>query len=31
MIPDQDQPDEETEKLLCVKADSLLDVIGLLD
>jgi len=31
MIPDLDQPDGETEKLLFAKADSLLDVIGLLD
>jgi HAD superfamily hydrolase (TIGR01509 family) len=30
MIPDQDQPDAETEMLLHAKADSLLDVIGLL-
>ena len=31
MVPDLDQPDRETEKLLSAKADSLLDVIGLLD
>ena len=31
MVPDLDQPDRETEKLLCAKADSLLDVTGLLD
>lgn len=31
MVPDLDQPDRETEKLLFAKADSLLDVIGLLD
>lgn len=30
MIPDLDQPDAETEKLLFAKADSLVDVIGLL-
>ena len=30
MVPDLDQPDEETEKLLYAKADSLLDVIELL-
>ena len=30
MIPDMDQPDEETEKLLFAKADSLLDVIDLI-
>ena len=30
MVPDMDQPDPETEKLLCAKADSLLDVIELL-
>lgn len=30
MIPDQDQPDEETRKLLHAKADSLTDVIALL-
>ena len=30
MIPDQDQPEEETAKLLYAKADSLTDVIGLL-
>ena len=31
MVPDLDQPDGETEKLLSAKADSLLDVIGLLE
>lgn len=30
MVPDLDQPDEETEKLLFVKADSLIDVIDLI-
>ncbi len=30
MVPDLDQPDEDTRKLLHAKADSLLDVIGLL-
>ena len=30
MIPDQDQPEEETAKLLYAKADRLTDVIGLL-
>ena len=30
MVPDLDQPDEETKKLLHAKADSLMDVIGLL-
>jgi HAD superfamily hydrolase (TIGR01509 family) len=30
MIPDQDQPDADTKKLLHAKADSLLDVMGLL-
>lgn len=30
MIPDQDQPNEETEKLLYAKADNLADVIALL-
>ena len=30
MVPDLDQPDEATEKQLCAKADSLLDVIELL-
>lgn len=30
MVPDQDQPDEETEKLLFAKCDSLRDVIGLI-
>ena len=30
MIPDMDQPDEQTEKLLHAKADSLLDVISLI-
>lgn len=31
MIPDQDQPDADTEKLLYAKADNLLDVIDLLE
>lgn len=31
MIPDQDQPDEETRKLLFAKCDSLRDVIDLID
>lgn len=31
MVPDLDQPDSDTEKLLCAKADTLSDVIGLLD
>ena len=31
MVPDQDQPDEETKKLLFAKADSLLHVIELLE
>ena len=31
MVPDLDQPDGETEKLLHAKADSLADVIGLLE
>ena len=31
MIPDLDQPEDETEKLLYAKADSLSDVIALLD
>lgn len=31
MIPDQDQPTEETKKLLFAKADGLMDVIGLLE
>lgn len=30
MIPDQDQPDKQTEEMLFAKADSLIDVIGLL-
>lgn len=30
MIPDQDQPDEETKKLLYAKADSLKDIIDLM-
>lgn len=30
MVPDLDQPDEETERLLYAKADSLIDVIGLI-
>ena len=30
MVPDLDQPDAQTEKLLHAKADSLLDVIGLI-
>ena len=30
MVPDRDQPDQDTQKLLHAKADSLLDVIGLL-
>lgn len=30
MVPDMDQPDSQTKKLLCAKADSLLDVIGLI-
>ena len=30
MVPDLDQPDEETEKLLYAKADCLTDVIGLI-
>lgn len=31
MVPDMDQPDEKTKKLLHAKADSLMDVIGLLE
>lgn len=31
MVPDLDQPDEETEKLLFAKADSLTDVIALIE
>ena len=31
MVPDLDQPDRKTQKLLHAKADSLIDVIGLLD
>ena len=31
MVPDLDQPDSQTKKLLCAKADTLSDVIGLLD
>ena len=31
LVPDLDQPDTETEKLLSAKADSLADVIGLLE
>ena len=31
MVPDLDQPDEETEKLLFAKADSLLDLINLIE
>lgn len=30
MVPDMDQPDSQTVKLLCAKADSLSDVIGLI-
>ena len=30
MVPDMDQPDSQTKKLLCAKADSLSDVIGLI-
>ena len=30
MVPDMDQPDSQTQKLLCAKADSLSDVIGLI-
>lgn len=30
MVPDLDQPDDSTEKKLCAKAETLLDVIGLL-
>ena len=30
MVPDLDQPDSDTEKLLCARADTLSDIIGLL-